>query len=61
MGHKRDYTEMLQNVAMRIHEDHNGRVPHKIYNLFTLLGVDSWAARLTLHHAFNKVNVSTQQ
>jgi len=61
MGHKRDYTEMLQNVAMRIHEDHNGRVPNEMYKLFTLPGVDSQAARLTLHHAFNKVTVSTGQ
>jgi len=51
MGHKRDYVEMLQNVAERIHEDHNTRVPNKMYDLFTLLGVNSRAARLTLHHA----------
>jgi len=61
MGHKRDYAEMLQNVAERIHEDHNGRVPNKMYDLFTLPGVDSQAARLTLHHAFNKINVSAGQ
>jgi len=61
MGHKRDYMEMLQNVAERIHEDHNVRVPDKMYDLFTLPGVDSQAARLTLHHAFNKIDVSTQQ
>ena len=62
MGHKRDYAEMLQNEAEKIHEDHNRRVPDKMYNLcFTLLGVDFHAARLTLHHAFNQVDVSTQQ
>jgi len=61
MGHKRDYAEMLQNLAKRIYEDHNGRVMDKMYDLFTLLGVDSQAARLTLHHAFNKVDASMQQ
>ncbi len=61
MGHTRDYAKMLQNVAERIHEDHNERVPNRMYDLFTLPGVDSWAARLTLHHAFNKINVSTSQ
>ncbi len=61
MGHKRDYAEMLQNLAKRIYEDHNGRVMDKMYDLFTLLGVDSQAARLTLRHAFNKVDASMQQ
>jgi len=61
MGHTRDYAKLLQNVAERIHWEHNGRVPILFYKLFTLPGVDSRAARLTLHHAFNKVNVSTGQ
>jgi len=61
MGHTREYATLLHNVAERIGWEHNGRVPILFYKLFTLPGVDSRAARLTLHHAFNKVTVSTGQ
>jgi len=61
MGHTREYAKMLHNVAERIGWEHHGRVPNLFYKLFTLPGVDSRAARLTLHHAFNKVTVSTSQ
>jgi len=61
MGHTSEYAKMLQNVAERICWEHNGRVPILFYKLFTLPGVDSRAAGLTLHHALNKINVSTSQ
>ena len=56
MGHMRDYTKMLQNVAERIHEEHNGRVPNLFYKLFTLLGVDSRAYGLPIHDFIEAAN-----
>jgi len=61
MGHKRNYVEMLQNVAERIHKDHNGRVLDKMFDLFTHPEVDFSAIRLAPHPAFNMVDVSPGQ
>jgi len=58
LGKQTDYAKILKNVAVKIQDDHNGKVLDNLDGLLSLPAIASCSARLTLLYAFNQVNIS---